>query len=198
VARSEWQSSVANGQGGKVASEVAEWLSGKRLSEVAKFSGNVAEWQGGKMGNQIAVIQKQIEHDPSLSHLECVPESPVPCAGPRCEPRKARGTWRTRRRVRERRATPRGDADRPSPANLTRLGCGARRPSPAAASSVNLRHFLGLWPRSSLLLGVVLRLRRRRCSLDLAAWRRNAGYARFWDALLATLPLFVGLRGRHG
>ena len=53
--------------------------------------------------------------------LEPVPKPPVPCAGPSCKMRKARGAWRTRRRVRERRATQRSDADRPSPSPNHRL-----------------------------------------------------------------------------
>ena len=42
-------------------------------------------------------------------------------AGPSGEARQTRGAWRTRRRVRERRATPRADADRPSPLRADRL-----------------------------------------------------------------------------
>jgi len=51
---------------------------------------------------------------------------------PRREAGKARGAWRTRRRVRERRATPPADADRPVPGPCPRGGCGGTRPPPAS------------------------------------------------------------------
>ncbi len=77
-------------------------------------------------------------------------------AGPRCEPREARGAWRTRSRVRERQATMRGDADRPSPRDADGL---RRRAAPP----------------SVLLLGVVLRLRRRRRASAEPARRTQRG-----------------------
>jgi len=77
-------------------------------------------------------------------------------AGPRCEPRKARGAWRTRRRVRERRATKRGDAPRPSPRSTKGLRrqraiCGVAPPRSTAGGT----------PSSSLLASGPLALATR-------------------------------------
>ncbi len=59
--------------------------------------------------------------------LEPLPTPPVACAGPSRKPRKARGVRRILdRRVRKRRATRRGAADRPSPLGLGPPGSGAR------------------------------------------------------------------------
>ncbi len=61
-------------------------------------------------------------------------------AGPSCQPRQARGARRTRRRVRERRATPRGAADRPSPWSTRglrrhRASCGVAPPRSTPGST---------------------------------------------------------------
>ena len=97
--------------------------------------------------------------------LEPIPQPPVPCAGPSCEPRKARGAPRTGCQYasdEQRRAA-------------TQIG-------PAHRSNYRLR-------RQAAISGVApprrtTGVRGRRRALELAAWRRNAGYARFWDALL--------------
>ncbi len=74
-------------------------------------------------------------------------------AGRRGPPRKARGGGVAGGALRRRRATPRGEANPPSPS-----GCGGRPPSPA-----------------SLLLDVPRRVRLRRRSLYPAAWRSQRG-----------------------
>jgi len=74
-------------------------------------------------------------------------------AGRSCELRKARGGGVAEGALRRRRATPRNEANPPSPS-----GCGGRRPSP-----------------SSLLLDVLQGVRHRRRSSDLSAWRSQRG-----------------------
>jgi len=96
-------------------------------------------------------------------------------AGPSCEARKARGAWRTRRRVREQRATWRADADRPSPLSANWL----RRPGPRLAL---------------LLLSVVLRLRRRRLALAARPGRAQRGSR---GIVIGALSLLLSGAGTH-